>query len=447
MIKMNHLPQLSTFFLVWILSLSFVSAAPKGFVRIGDFEIVPNLTISGKFTTNLFSEADGLTLRSPTGGIIDANGDNKPDKEEEDDDFVYTISPRVDISYPGENVTLDFGYKIGFRQHVDFDNENNADQNFNLKLGLLSPSQRYKLGVGFSWNDTLELSNDDIKSEADNFQAEHVVGRLYASLDVLLGKKSTLNLGLSRTTDDFDDNAFDDEGTENTIFSVGYSRKIWEKTSAILNYSLGMLEYPDDDLVTGGETNSDSDNHSFRIGLGWDASAKVSGKATIGWTRKTFDDENATLILNPNTGAPLNNFDDTSDVTIGTSLSWKMRPKSTASLSLNRSLKDSSFRNSAFLTSSSLKLGLSQKMGEKITTSFSLGYTLSDYDDDTRFDGNNIIKTSRSDDKISAGVSLNYDLRDWVFWKAAYSFTDNGSDIDDREYTTNAFTVSIGTKF
>ena len=410
-----------------MVQLSFAADERKGFVRVGNFEIVPKLSISGKFNTNVFSEADL--------GNLNPGEDNDtldPD-EAEDDDFIYSLAIGVDAIYPGENISLDFGILGDVRRYSDFDNQDNEDVVGHLTLDFLSPSQRYKFSLGGKHLQTKDPSSNDLQSNEKFALAERSVTSFFGSVDFLLGRSSTIILMISRSNEEYDDNELDQENTETTAFDATYRWKFGQKTSAVFNYQFSMLEYSDRvvPIIVPGEpeipVQSDSDSHNFNLGLRWDATSKISGRAMVGFTSRDYD-ENQTVS---------GSLSSESTFTLGTSLVWKARERTSFNILLNRALEDSSFANASNLVSTSFGLGVDQKIGKKMHADLNGLFTNSDYESDI----------DRTDNRFSINAGFKYDFKEWLYGKLAYEFQNNSSDLDSREYVVHEIIFKVGTQF
>lgn len=423
-------------------SFSHAAGNKKEFLRVGKFEIVPKLSLSFEFNTNVFSEAD---LGNENGNDVD-----DPD-EEEDDDFVYTVTPGIGIIYPGENFSLDFGYSVGIRRHADFDNEDSENQKFNLGFNLLTPSQRYKFSTGINFITTRDPASDDTQSEQDLINAERDSLTYSGGVDILLGRASTVNLKVKMNQSEYDERALKAENTDNLTFGITYLHKYWEKTSLVLGYTYSQLEYPDnvdvrvdaqgnvleaDEEVTAPKKlpvttvplNSDSTSHGVRFGVDWDATKKVSGRATVGWSSRSYDESDFIR-------------DDVSTFSLGTSLLWKARERTSVKLSLSRAIDDSAFDLSSFYVNTAFGAGVTQQIGRKMQANLNIQYSLSDYDDEAPG------LPQRTDDKYTINLGLKYDFIDWLYSKLSYQFQNNSSDEDTREYVIHKVLLKLGTQF
>ena len=470
-----------------LINVSDAADDKKGFLRVGSLELVPKLTISGTFNTNVFSEADlgdFGTIDRDGNAVGQGDGLTKDPDEAEDDDFIYSIAPGLDIIYPGENFAFEFGYLVDIRKYSDFGDEDHEHQHLKLKLDFLTPSQRYKFTVGGFFRDTRDPASSDFQSDQRLFNAERDQTNFHAIADLLIGRASTFIFKVARDTNEYDASQLEAENTESTTFGVTYLHKFWEKTSIVLSYEFEKLEYPDNrdfefvfdadgdgdftdpgdvgppgvdnnndgdfndpgvdanndgDFDDPGDTppdiapnlvpvNSDSSTHSFGVGLEWDPTAKITGRAMVGFESRSYDESNFL-------------GDDESTFSLGTSLIWKAREKTSVNFSLRRSIEDSAFREAAFLTATSFGLGVKQEIGRKMVGELNGVYALNDYDDNAAGLG------QRTDDKITLKASLKYNIKEWLYGKLAYQFQNNSSDFEDREYTINEITFALGTQF
>lgn len=170
---------------------------------------------------------------------------------------------------------------------------------------------------------------------------------------------------------------------------------------------------------SGGQTNFiDSATHGYKVGMSGNVFTKIKGDLYIGYSFKEFDSSS---------------ISSDSAITFGGALTWKMNPKRSLRLSLNRGFSASA-QNQSLLTTN-LALALNHRFDNKTSGLISANYSTTEY---TGSD-------SRESKTMGLGASLtrNFNANILVGLNYDYSKTINDSSEDfDRHLATLDFNVN-----
>ncbi len=394
--KLLRLFFISSIFISFNIDVAF----GQGNIKVGDLEVHPAAAVKETYNSNLFSEADG--------------SGEKPDT-----DWFTTVTPGIDIKYPGERLKVDLGYKVDIERYSSFTNENTEKHEAKAKVKLTSPSMNYSLTIDNNYKDTKDPAGSDEQSNADLNRADRTQNILKGEVEIKLGELARLKFDTSNDYGKYDLSALKAENKTSNTFGGSFYYKFWPKTSATINYHYGTIGYRDATVVQ----NSDSKSHTVRAGIAIDPTAKLSGEATFGSTKKDF------------TQGTFNNKD-ANTYSVDANLNWQARERTKVNLTATRSIEESSFGEGSSFTRSSVELGLTQNIGAKITGKVDGSYALSEYPS----------TDSRDDDKITVKVDLKYDMQEWLSFSVNYDYQNNDSNLNSRDYKIHkAFFLVKGT--
>ncbi len=247
--------------------------------------LTPSLTIGERYDDNIFQDPDN-----------------------EQDDFVTTISPAVQLRYiPRPETVLTFEYQPAFQIFADHGSENHVSHR--LGLDFESPlSRRLSLEVGESLVITeepgdrireVEDLNDNTDSRAGSNEGRQRTVRNTAniSLNVGLTPRTSLGLLFENLIEDVQDNDELDEfryilGTE-----VGYLTNVARQNRAILTYTASIFTFSDNcdmseqmaGICTTQRNSDDFTVHTATVGYEHNLSATMSARAAVGYAITASD--------------------------------------------------------------------------------------------------------------------------------------------------------------
>ena len=212
----------------------------------------------------------------------------------------------------------------------------------------------------------------------------------------------------------------EDQERDTTTFSGTAFYRLAPKTRALFE-----VRYNDYDYKLGSST-LDSDAMAYLLGLTWDATAKTSGIAKLGYSNKEFDDSNR---------------EDVSGSIWEVGVNWQPRTYSTFSLNTRRSVEEGSentFNPDVEDAIDTTRTGINWNHEWTSRVSSDVGYTYIEED----YEG-----IDRKDETDEFGLGLNYELRRWVDVGVGYKYQDveskgvNTSSADT--YDRNIFMVKL----
>ena len=407
--------------LYFVIIFTGVSLAREINIRAGNFEINPSFGITQEFNSNFFSE--------------DNSSEEQPDSEET---IIYT--PRLRIKYPGRNLILEFDYMSDIKRNRYFSiSEDTEDQNVFVGVGLISPGQRLKLTLSNQFLETRDPSSIDIRDALIN-RADRVENIIKAKIDFKLTELFKLVFKVSHENNRFSERAFEEENTQTLFYNSSLFYQFLPKTSATIMYEVESIIYPDSHvIVPSAQTdrrtigNFNTLAQSIRTGLSFDATAKLSGDVTFGYiTKKPTQSTTGTSKI-------VKSF---SEFAFDADLTWKIRERTTLIAEAKRTIDNVITGSGSFITRSGIALGLSQEILDKFTLYLKSIYINSEYNRDN--EGN-----KRNDNLYGLGISLAYDIQQWIEIKLSYQHKNNlsNSKFNENEYRSNEWIFNINALF
>jgi hypothetical protein len=207
--------------------------------------------------------------------------------------------------------------------------------------------------------------------------------------------------------------------TQNLTDSQSYSASEW-------------MDYKFDEKISGGlgvtvgysEQNSgfSSVSEQYRARVSWRPGKKLTVSASGGLEDMQFLDSGADDLINP---------------VFSATISYRLFDQTTLSLSADRGVNTSLFQ-SEVTESTSVGLGLQQRLFGKLNFSVGFGYHTTDYKDTS---GN--LTTARSDNGTSYSVGLNYPLWRRSSVSGFYQYSKNSSSTDAFGYSSSSVGAAL----
>jgi hypothetical protein len=318
----------------------------------------------------------------------------------EADTYTHTLSPGITLIL-GPHVTADYGASIGFYSEKDF--HNTVDHSFSLHAG-------YNVGdwtLGLSQSAT--ISDQPLVATSSQVQQSAYDTGLVASYSMndKITLATTASMDLSYNGGDAATNIFvggtngaaaqlTDIQTYNVAENFDY--KFNEKLSGGVSASLGYT-----DQVGGLQ----SINENYSVHVAWHPAQKFSATLSGGLEQQNFLDSKATSAWSPIYSA---------------NVGYRMFEQTALSLYANRSL-DASIFDRQLSESTSVGLGLQQRLLGKMQLSIGFGYNQVDY---KSTDTTNLSQ-SRGDDSTSFTAGLTVPFLTRCSLAIFYSYAQNSS--------------------
>jgi opacity protein-like surface antigen len=352
--------------------------------------------------------------------------------EEEKEDLISTLTPGLLFSM-GDRYKFEIGYAIDMHAYSDYTDEDYTNQaamagmDLNFAGGL-------KLDVSDRYTDT-----KDVRPEVGQERSSHISNTFKAGAKYPFpGKKLTVGLNYSQFYLKYDQEENKETNRSDDTPGVFVHYKFLPKMSLALEYTYTNTDYFDSEDES---TDADSVSQRWNVGLFWDATAKLSGKLSTGWSIKEYDNSE---------DSDGNEYSDEDIWAVSVALGYKVTEKTSLSLRILRSLEETTYSGdnvagevsgASHYTNTGGKLGILQKLDPKVTLSAGVGYNEHEYNNlESGFD-------TRRDDIIDFNIGLDYDIRNWLSAGIGYSFSETDSNDEDRDERHSKAFVSIAAAF
>ena len=376
----------------------------------------------------------------PSLQVSEAYTDNYRQVERnEESEWTTTISPQILLSLPGidRNFSLtslnvspggaakshfmgdaEAGFQgvALYRADLEYNKDNSEDDGeYHSAQGLLQYA--FPFGLTLEVSDVYTKNYDDF-SEAGEERADYDDNRIAASSHYKVGEKLSLQLGYADYRINYDSSrkSFEERKDKNLSMLVFY--QVMPKTQLFLEYQRIDVDY-DQDII------SDYTSDNYFVGLRFDATARIQGYVKVGYGE--VDPDQSVV--------------DSSDETLFEGrLNYQFGGRSNLALTGRRQVEVTVDEFNQDVLATEGFVTFSHQLTHKLQLVLDAGLREEEY----RYDGS---RSDRTDDITTAGVALNYDLRDWLDLALMYDFVDRDSDVVGNDYQSNTVTATIGFNF
>lgn len=357
----------------------------------------------------------------------------------EESEWTTTISPQLLLALPGiegnffiENLNTvpggaaasyfmgdaETGYQgvLLYRADIEYHaNDPDDDVTNHAAQGLLQYA--FPFGLTLQASNAYTVNYDDF-SVAGNERAEYDGNRFAANAHYKVGEKLSMQAGYAHYSLKYDDTdkSFQERSDDSLTMSVFY--QVLPKTQFFVEYERIDVDY-DEHIVP------DYSSDNYFAGLRFDATAKLQGYVKAGYGVVDTD---------------VAGEDDYDDFVFEGSLNYRFFSGSNLTLSGRREVNTTVDQDHENVLATEGNLAFSHYLTHKLLMIADAGYRREDY----RVDESN---DDRKDDIVSAGVSLDYALRDWLNLELNYYFLDRDSDVDNRDYQSNTVVAGVRCAF
>ncbi len=363
----------------------------------GRFALKPQLTVSETFNDNIFYRNEGKVS-----------------------DFITTLSPGLNFQIGSHEYNyIDLSYAF---EHLFYVNESSQDANQH-KLGLVNHFERSRLTL--NGQDQMQILDSPLGGGI-SVAGEKVRRTTFFDdyrLTYDLSEKTAPYVQILHSTVDYQQGQplYDDL---TLIGTLGFEYKAFSRASFFGEVYYGSTSH---------EENSDLEDYptaSFVgafIGARGTFTEKLTGSLKAGYELRSYRSSDA-----ESSGLPVVELD----------LAEQFSELTTLTLSYShRQLESVQFTKSAY-TADSVRLGLLQQIGYegRCKASFTAAYLLADYEPNPNY------VVDRTDNLISAAVTLTYDFKLWLRGYLAYNFEHLDSTIPEPavfSYDVNRVTLGV----
>jgi hypothetical protein len=244
-------------FLLFVLLL-----LPHEQARGDDFKLIPSLLLRQEYNDNIFF-----------------------DEDEEEDDFITTISPGLELSERTERLEARVRGRLDALFYANNTDLDHLDQHYR---GTVRYQLVPRMGVGaFAGYSETSRADRDIGATGLVQGTETRKRQNYgASTEFVLSEKTLAALSYEYEDEDFDDPDPDTVDNESHVASLQFTRDLKDfipRTKGIMDFGYGRYEFPDADI----------DNYSLMFGASTELSELVSLLATVGprYTETNVDED------------------------------------------------------------------------------------------------------------------------------------------------------------
>lgn len=376
---------------------------PKGTgVRVGSFTLLPTLTLSAAYDTNYLQTStrpQGTWLYTATPGI-------KATTERGAD--VYNLAYRASLT----DVVYDNDYSF-------IDQEVKADAKWELGLRhRLSAEYAFRSGYDRPGTGDPDLgSRPNFSDSLDKWHYNRVGGTYTYGAP---GARGRLEFGARQLWRRYDNNNQEYRDYDQTDLVGRFFVRIQPKTYMLLELGDSLVDYRNEEATVIGY--SDQNQPHAYVGLTWEATAKTSATAKVGYLAVDFKDSA---------------YSDWSGIGWNVGATWKPETYSTLSLSTSRTPQQSGLASEDVVIVSALTVGWSHAWNSRLTSNLG-GYAATD-------DYQGGIK--RTDHRYGVAAGLTYGLRNWLQLAASYRYEGRQSDLSIDDYSSNVFMLSASLKY
>ena len=360
--------------------------------------------------------------------VYQGNGSNNT-TEKVVSDAISHIKPAVmfDYKFDGRG-GLKFGYKGDLAYYETSDNNNWQSHSGLFDLNYNSPG-----GLIVGVNNNYTVTEDPFSNESDYLNAAtRKVERWNDTLKAKVGYKlgDTLKvLGYCNYyIQDYQDDVRDFSQDYNQMeFGAGVEMALMAKTWGFLRYHYGVRDYTTETTTVTEANDSDQNWHRVNGGIAWDSGAKWSGELNLGYQSKAYENERD----------PLNNIYEEKNTWIAaTNVKYAITEATRLGVTLNRALKETRSDTTEYNEETAYGINASHTMMEILNLSAAYVYTKNEYNTNNREDDTNMVK-----------VDVDYKIQPWLTAGAGYVYKERDSNLNANDYKDNQFVARVKAGF
>ncbi len=301
-------------------------------------------------------------------------------------------------------------------------------------------AHRGKGGVALNFPSGVSIRIEDVFAQTEDprpeelqLRAGHIFNNAYSSIGYEFpAKRLSIDLSYSMGYLKYDQDANSSLNRKDDTLTGSIFYRFLPKSSVLVEYSLGILDYFDTDS----STSPNSTSHSVNAGLKWDPTAKLSGILKGGLKWRYYD----------NNIDPLGNeYENVRLISTSGDLNFRATGSSLINLNMLRSIEETSYRgnpltgysagNHYFRTGGSV--GLRQGIGRSLSFDVKAEYKNDSYD------SIEASKTGRVDDIIGGEAGLDLNVNKWFTARLNYFRSDADSNDDARDERHNKVFLTL----
>jgi len=405
---MSFFARIICFFVVTFFWLPQLAEA-IGNIKLGRVAIHPGFGIKGRYNSNLFLEADSTF----------ADGTS----ESRSEDFSWVHNPLLNIEKTRKRGEF-FGFQINYigndEHFFELTDQNYFEHDIQGQLEFSGPGNRTQFQVKGRIFDTLRRTTNEFATNL-NPRAQRLLTRVDGELTHSFTPLSQFSASLGYRSNKFDNIASQGEDQNNILAGASFFWKVLKLTAIGLKYDFQNIEYTSPFTI-----NTDSQTHTGAFAVRWDPTALISGEASVGFTKRSFDDG-----LDQDT------------VQYQLDLEYELTERSIFKIKGQRNVIDSTFNNVDAFVVTAVDLTWSQEWNSKVESNLGIGYQNRDFGEEAEdVTGGGDIK-KRNDDQITLGANVSYKIQEWLQASADYKYNNTTSNFKDTEFDLNLASLAL----
>ncbi|MEN0104794.1 MAG: outer membrane beta-barrel protein [Pseudomonas sp.] len=346
---------------------------------------------------------------TPTLAVKESYDDNFRELEhDKESSWITSITPKFELLAEDRNSAYRATYEANSDIYHDASDASNTDHKVLLESIMeFTSSQRLKLEAGYKKIE--ETSDTAVAEENDKYHATHV-GGLYTFGSAKANNRLDFGANYEELRYDNSGDINADEERDTTALNAVWYHRLGGSTNSLVEVRHYDFDYVQKNSPRNGTTDA------VLVGGTWDATAKTTGKARVGYAKKKFDDDSR---------------DDLSSPMWEVGVDWLPLTYSKFSLVTTRAFDEGDDGSDA-IKNTSTSLAWAHGWTPRITSTVKYEFGTKDYE------GQN-----RSDDLSAIGFDVSNKLGRGLDIAGAYTYRENDSDAADQSYKRNIYMISL----
>ncbi|MBD1388606.1 outer membrane beta-barrel protein [Neiella sp. HB171785] len=365
-----------------------------------------------------FDIAEGLKFQ-PQLSIINGYDDNTAHSANDEVDSWFTVvNPQLSLKAGDPLSHFALSYQLNHARYHSSDEDDYTDHKFTSKWHHELTSQ-HRLTLNYDYIRDHEDRGTGI-SEGQGNSLDEVVERELRNASLVYGfgvSDARFNVDLRLVYDSKEYRNYRQQSMFRDFDTVtGGSTLYWRlgpKTSLLLDLSRSETEY---DRQASGESNRDSTDQTYHLGVRWQATGKTTGIVKLGYSDRDYDDAARA---------------DFSGLTWSVGAEWLPKSYSKFIIESGRRAKDPDTLGD-YVKETNAALRWEHGWSERLTTIIGAKYI------DEEFTG-----LDRDDDYVAGQLGLRYDWRRWLRTDLNYQYSDQDSNIDSLSYDKSTYWLTL----
>ncbi|MDB9943018.1 outer membrane beta-barrel protein [Pseudomonadales bacterium] len=361
-------------------ALPTIAAVQPQAVDIGAMKLIPTLGVMQRYDDNIFRQATDevnswSTILTPQLQLLAEQDANK-----------------VALTYLGDYGRYSSSSDDNYYDHtVSLDAQLEANDQHRFVLGASMAKLHDARGEGSSEGVIAISRPEPDEYDANSLSANYDFGRESARFG--------LELSADTTDIEYQNNLLETQfrNRQDTGLGGKFYGRLASKTRFFVELAQTDIEY---DVLPLSEETLNSDEQNVSLGVDWEVTGKTSGSVQVGRLSKDFDAAGKA-------GTNLTNW--------SANVLWAPRTYSYLTIAISKQLRETNGTGS-FIESTDYTTQWNHDWSDFLHATLEVGFGNENYADDPR-----------TDDRMSYGLAVNYDVDRWVNISAGYRYTERDS--------------------